>query len=321
MVSTGKLATVFGASGFVGRHVVRELAESGYRVRAACRRPDLAGHLQPLGGVGQIQPVQANLRYQWSVDRAVEGADVVVNLVGIMAESGEQSFDAVQARGARSVAEAAARAGAHMIAMSAIGADAGSDNDYARTKGEAEQAVFDAVPEAHVLRPSLVFGPEDKFFNRFANMARLTPAMPLIGGGHTRFQPVYVGDVAAMVARAAKGKVDGGKIYEMGGPEVLTFRECMEIMLDVIERKPLMLSLPFPIASLMGSILQYAPGAPLTPGQVDLMRNDNVVSDQAIAEGRILQAAGIRPTTLDLVLPQYMVRFRKHGQFEAKRGL
>ena len=186
-----KLVTVFGGSGFVGRYVVKALAERGYRVRVACRRPDLAGFLRPLGTVGQVQPIQANLRYPASVAKAVEGADAVVNLVGILYNSGKQSFDAVQARGARTIAEATKVAGiSSLVHMSAVGADASSDIDYARTKAEGEAAVLEAVPQAVIVRPSIVFGPEDEFFNRFADMATMAPALPLIGGGHTECQPV-----------------------------------------------------------------------------------------------------------------------------------
>ncbi len=214
-----RLVTVFGGSGFLGRHVVRALAKRGYRVRAAVRRPDLAGHLQPLGTVGQIQAVQANLRVRWSVDRAVQGSDAVINLVGILAPSGAQTFDAVQAFGARAVAEAARAAGVtRLVHVSAIGADAGSASGYGRTKALGEQAVFETVPGAVVFRPSIVFGPEDDFFNRFAEMARFAPVLPLIGGGETKFQPVFVGDVAEAIARAVDGTVAGGKVYELGGP-------------------------------------------------------------------------------------------------------
>ena len=319
--SPPRLATVYGGSGFIGRYVVRQLIERGYRVRVACRRPELAQHLQPLGSVGQVLPVQANLRYRDSVDRAAEGADAVVNLVGLLAESGRQTFDALQARGAGWVAEAARANGATMVQMSAIGANANSAADYARTKAGGEDAVRAAVPDAIVLRPSIVFGPEDDFFNRFAAMARIAPALPLIGGGRTRFQPVYVGDVAEAAAKAAAGDLAAGSVWELGGPEVLTFRECMERMLAVIDRRRAFVPLPFKIAGLMGGIMQYLPGAPLTPGQVEMLRSDNVVSQTAIEAGRTLTDMGIVPTPLDDVLARYLVRFRRHGQFEGARGL
>ena len=316
-----KLVTVFGGSGFVGRHVVRVLAARGYRVRVACRRPDLAGHLQPLGNVGQIQAVQANLRYRWSIDRAVEGADAVVNLVGLLAETGKQKFDSVQARGAGWVAAAAAAEGATMVHLSAIGADLDSEAEYAVTKAEGEVLVREAHGDAIIMRPSIIFGPEDDFFNRFAALARISPFLPAIGGGHTKFQPVYVGDVAEAVARAVDGALEPASLWELGGTEVLSFRECMERMLDVLGRKRGLVHLPFGIAKMIGSVAQFAPGAPLTPDQVELLKSDNVVSDEATEEGRTLQGMGVTPTLLGAILPEYLVRFRKHGQFEASRGL
>jgi NADH dehydrogenase len=316
-----KLVTVFGGSGFIGRHVVRELAAKGYRVRVACRRPDLAGHLQPLGNVGQIHCMQANLRYRWSIDRAVEGADIVVNLVGILAESGKQSFDSLQARGAGWVAEAAAASGARLIQMSAIGADADSEADYARTKAEGEALVRAAAPEAIIMRPSIVFGPEDEFFNRFAAMAQISPIIPLIGGGDTKFQPVYVGDVAKAVAMAVDGDVEAGSTWELGGPETLSFKECMERLLQVVSRNRLMVSIPFALAKLIGQVAQYMPDAPITPDQVEMMKSNNVVSQKAVDDGNTLAEMGIVAAPLMSILPQYLVRFRKHGQFEANRGL
>lgn len=205
------LVTIFGGSGFVGRHVVRALAKRGYRIRVAVRRPDLAGHLQPLGNVGQISFVQANLRYRKSVDRAVEGSDHVINCVGVLFESGRNTFDAVQDFGARAVAEAARNVGAKLTHISAIGADAKSESSYARTKGRAEAAILETLPDAIILRPSIVFGPEDGFFNKFAQMARFAPALPLIGGGNTKFQPVYVTDVAEVVARSVDGKLSAAR--------------------------------------------------------------------------------------------------------------
>ena len=319
--SPPRLATVFGGSGFVGRYVVRQLVERGYRVRVACRRPELAQHVQTLGTVGQVLPVQANLRYRNSIDRAAEGADTVVNLVGILAESGQQTFDALQARGAGWVAEAAKANGATMVQMSAIGADPDSAADYARTKAGGEVAAREAVPGTIIIRPSIVFGPEDDFFNRFAAMARVAPALPLIGGGRTRFQPVYVGDVAEATAKAAAGDLPEGTTWELGGPEILTFRQCLERMLSVIQRRRAFVSLPFKVASAMGSVMQYLPGAPITPGQVEMLRTDNVVSQNSIDAGRTLTDMGIVPTPLDDVLERYLVRFRRHGQFEGARGL
>ncbi|NDW07224.1 complex I NDUFA9 subunit family protein [Jiella pacifica] len=306
---------LFGGSGFLGRYVARALCRRGHRVRVACRRPDLAYHLQVAGNMGQILPIQANLRYRWSVDRAVEDADHVVNLVGILAESGRQSFDAVQKSGARAVAEAARGVGAGMTQISAIGADAGSKSRYARSKAAGEAAVFEAIPEATILRPSIVFGAEDQFFNRFAQMSRFSPFLPLIGGGKTRYQPVFVGDVAEAVADTVEGKVPNGRIYELGGPEVLTFKEMMEEMLRVIGRKRRFVTIPFGAASTMAGLMRFLPGAPLTEDQVELLKSDNVVSEEAKAEGRTLDAFERMPRTLDAILPTYLVRFRPQGQF------
>jgi uncharacterized protein YbjT (DUF2867 family) len=311
-----KLVTVFGGSGFVGRHVVRSLAKRGYRVRVAVRRPDLAFHLQPLGGVGQIQAVQANLRFRWSVDRAVEGADHVINLVGILFEGGGQRFDAVQDFGARAVAEAARAAGAGLTHMSALGADVNSPSLYAASKGRGEQAVLETIKDAVIIRPSIIFGPEDNFFNQFANMARFAPALPLIGGGGTKFQPVYVGDVAEAIARSVDGSLKGGRTYELGGPEVLTFRQCMERVLEMTERKRLLLPVPFWASKILGAVLGLLPGKLLTADQVTLLESDNVVSHAAVKDGRTLEGIGIVPGSLAAILPTYLWRFRKTGQFQ-----
>jgi NADH dehydrogenase len=311
------LVTVFGGSGFIGRHVVRALAKRGYRIRVAVRRPDLAGFLQPLGNVGQISFIQANLRYRNSVDRAVDGADFVVNCVGILFETGRNSFEAVQEFGGRAVAEAARGVGAKLIHLSAIGAHATSDSGYGRTKGRAEAAILSIKPDAIIYRPSIVFGPEDSFFNKFADMARISPVLPLVGGGKTKFQPVYVVDIAEAVAKAVEGKVAGGKIYELGGPEVLTFRECLEAMLKVTCRTNRLVSIPFSLASLIGSVASLVPFVtpPITPDQVRLLKKDNVVSKEAEAEGRTLKGLGIAPTMVSSVLPSYLVQYRPHGQY------
>ena len=316
MPESTKLVTVFGGSGFVGRHVVRALAKRGYRVRVAVRNPDLAFHLQPLGGVGQIMAVQANLRFRWSVDRAVEGADHVVNLVGILFEGSGQSFDALQDFGARAVAEAARAVGAGLTHVSAIGADVNSASDYAASKGRGEAAVLETVKDAVIFRPSIVFGPEDGFFNKFAAMARMLPFLPLIGGGHTKFQPVYVGDVAEAVARSVDGDVAGGKVYELGGAEVLSFKALLERTLEVIGRKRLLLPIPFWAARIQGTLLGLLPNPVLTSDQVTLLERDNVVSDKAVRDGRTLQGIGITPTGMAAILPTYLWRFRKSGQFQ-----
>ena len=313
------LVTVFGGSGFIGRSVVRALAKRDYRIRVAVRRPELAGYLQPLGRVGQIHAVQANLRYPSSVEAAMRDSHVAINLVGILAESGAQTFDAVQASGAGAVAKAAAAASARMVHVSAIGADENSPSHYARAKAAGEMAVFSAIPSATIMRPSIVFGPEDQFTNRFAALARVSPALPLIGGGLTKLQPVYVGDVATAVADAVDGKARPGAIYELGGPEVLTMREIMEIILSITERKRLLVSLPFRLAKLQSMFLQFAPGAmKLTPDQVELLRADNMVSDAAKAAGLTLEGLGIAPDSLEAIAPQYLWRFRAAGQFQRK---
>src|SRR4030088_854711 len=311
------LVTVFGGSGFVGRSVVRALCKRDYRIRVAVRRPQLAGHLQPLGKGGQIHAVQAHPRYPASVEAAMRDSHVAINLVGILAESGAQKFEAVQGLGAGSVARAAGAVGARMVHVSAIGADENSPSRYARSKAAGEKAVLAAVPSATIMRPSIVFGPEDQFTNRFAALARMSPALPLIGGGLTKMQPVYVGDVAAAVADAVDGKTRAGAIYELGGPEVLTMREIMEIILATIERQRMLVSLPFGLAKLQALFLQFAPGAlKLTPDQVALLRVDNVVSDAAKAAGLTLEGLGITSDSLEAIVPQYLWRFRAAGQFQ-----
>ena len=315
------LVTVFGGTGFVGRHVVRALLKRGWQVRAAVRRPDLAGHLQPQGMVGWVQPVQANLRYRWSVDRAVEGADAVVNLVAIATESGRQRFEAVHNFGARAVAEAARGAGLkNVVHMSALGAEADSPSVQARTRAAGEAAVLETLPQSVIFRPSIAFGQEDHFFNRFAAMARLSAALPLFGGGHTRFQPVFVGDIARAVADAVEGKAKAGTTYELGGPEVKTLRECLEMVLDAIDRRRLLMPLPWSLASAGASVLQLWPWQPLlTVDQVRQLRIDNVVSDAARTEGRTFAAFGIEPDSLAAILPSYLYRFRPRGEFERQR--
>jgi uncharacterized protein YbjT (DUF2867 family) len=311
------LVTVFGGSGFLGRNVVRALAKREYRIRVAVRRPELAGHLQPLGRVGQIHAVQSNLRYPASIEAAMRDSRVAINLVGILAESGAQTFDAVQGLGAGAVAKAAAAVGARMVHVSAIGADENSPSRYARAKAAGEKAVLAAIPTATIMRPSVVFGPEDQFTNRFAALARMSPVLPLIGGGMTRLQPVYVGDVATAVADAVDGKTREGATYELGGPEVLTMREIIEFILATIERRRILVSLPFGLAKLQAPLLQFAPGPlKLTPDQVALLRSDNVVSHTAKAAGLTVEGLGIAADSLEAIAPQYLWRFRKAGQFQ-----
>lgn len=319
-----QIVTIFGGSGFVGRHAVRALAKDRYRIRAACRRPDLAGFLQPMGDVGQIQPVQANLRYPDSVRRAVEGAHVVINAVGLLASSGAQTFKAVHVDGARAAALAAREAGAKcFIHISAIGASASSPAQYAQTKAAGEAAVLEEFPGAIILRPSIVFGPEDQFFNRFAAMARVSPVLPLIGGGRTRFQPVFVGDVAAAIVAAANGAATPGTVYELGGPEVLSFRELLERTLDYAGRKRGFLPLPFWLAKLQALLTWPLPNSlrPLTVDQVRLLQSDNVVSAAALKEGRTLAGLGVTvPQSIGAIVPFYLERFKPRGQYSHYRG-
>lgn len=310
------LITIFGASGFLGRHVVRALAPHGYRIRAAVRRPDLAGVLQPLGRVGQIHAVQANLRHPASIEAAVRDSAVVINLVGILYERGRQSFDAVHRAGAEAVAKAAAAAGARMIHVSAIGADENATARYARSKALGEKAVLAAAPEAVIFRPSVIFGPDDEFFNKFAAMARYSPALPSIGFGWTSFQPVFAGDVGEAIAKAVAGEAKPGTIYELGGPGVYTFQQLLQYVIVTIRRRRMLLPLPFTAAKIMASVLQFLPTPPLTPDQVELLKTDNVVSEQAKREGRTLEGLGIEPRSVPAIVPSYLWRYRKSGQFQ-----
>ncbi len=318
--------TVFGASGFLGRHVVRALARAGFRVMAGSRRPELANYLQPLGRVGQVQPVQANVRYPASLAAALRHAEIAVNLVGVLTEAGSQTFEAVHVDGARAMAEAARAAGVRrFVQVSAIGADPESDAAYASSKARGEAAVREVYPDAVILRPSIVFGPEDDFFNRFAALARFAPALPLVGGGHTRFQPVFVGDVADAVVAAAEGRAAPGAVYELGGPGIRTFRELMEYILATVQRRRPLVSVPFgametPAAlteTLSGLMMGLFPKAlVMTRDQLKMLAHDNVVSPAAAAEGRTLQGLGAEPRAIESVVPTYLYRFRKHGQFD-----
>ena len=309
------LVTVFGGGGFLGRHVVRALANRNYRVRVAVRRPELTGYLQPLGRVGQIHAVQANVRFPQTVEEAVHEADAVINLVGILYERGRQRFDAVQAQGAEAVARAARAAGASLLHVSAIGADENSPSHYARSKAAGERLVLAAHPEAVIVRPSFAFGPEDEFFNRFAALARLTPALPLPGGGRMRSQPVFGGDVAEAIAKAVDGELKAGAIYELGGPDIRSFKELMEFILSTIGRHRLLVPVPFALMKLQATFLQFLPKPPLTPDQVEMLKVDNVVSAAAREQGRTLEGMGIIPNSIASVVPDYLWRFRKTGQF------
>lgn len=312
-----ELVTVFGGSGFIGRYAVRALVKAGYRVRVATRLPHTAVELKPIGAVGQIQLVQANVRNRASVARAVEGASAVINLTGILAEGGRQTFRSVQEQGAAHIAAAAKEAGImRMVHISAIGADADSQSSYARTKAAGEKAVLEAVPTATILRPSIVFGAEDSFFNRFAQMAMYTPALPLIGGGKTRFQPVWAGDVGAAILAALESRDAQGKTYELGGPATYTFKELMEYITATIRRPRLLAPLPWLGAYIVGFAGEVAGALPFVPviltrDQVTLLKSDNVASDTLPG----LADLGITPATVEAIVPGYLYRFRKGGQF------
>jgi len=313
------LVTIFGGSGFVGRYISRRMAKAGWRVRVAVRRPNEAMFVRPYGVVGQVEPVFCNIRDDASVRAVTTGADAVVNCVGILAEAGKQRFDAVQADGAARIARIAAELGvARMVHVSAIGANAESDSAYARSKARGEAAILQHMPDAMILRPSIIFGQEDHFFNRFAGLTRFGPILPVVGAD-TRFQPVYVDDVAQAAVMGALGLAPGG-LYQLGGPEVRTFRELMEEMLTTIQRRRLVVNIPFPIARLMGAsfdLLGKLSGGliagPVTADQVRNLRRDNVVGDTA----RGFADLGISPTAIEAVLPEYLWRFRPSGQYAA----
>jgi NADH dehydrogenase len=314
------LVTIYGGSGFLGRHVVRAIAKTGARMRVAVRRPELAGHLQPLGGVGQINAVQANVRFPDSLLAAADGADAVINLVGILFPTGKQTFKAVQDEGARNVAEAARKAGTRaLMHVSAIGANPHSPSAYARSKAAGEIAVTEVFPGSIILRPSVVFGPEDDFFNRFAKLARIAPALPLIGGGKTRLQPVFAGDVAKAVVAGLAGKAHAGAPYELGGPEVLTLKEVMRRVLEYTMRRRLLVPEPFWLAELQALFLQLLPTPPLTVDQVRLLKTDNTVSENAKRSGRTLEGLGIEPVAIAAVVPDYLEQYRPRGQFSEYR--
>ncbi|MBC8038155.1 MAG: complex I NDUFA9 subunit family protein [Rhizobiales bacterium] len=317
-----KLITLIGGSGFVGRHVARALAKRGYRIRVACRRPDLAGHVQPLGTPGQVMPVQANVRYPASLAAACDGAYAVINLTGVLYSSGAQSFDAIHTFGAEASARAAKGAKARLfIQMSALGTSPDSASDYAKSKTEGEIRAKASFPGAIVIRPSIIFGPEDTFFNRFAALSRFAPALPLIGGGGTKFQPVFVGDVAEAFARLVDRGEASAKTYELGGPEVLTFKQLMEFTLKTIVRKRLLVSVPWAVARLQAMVLGLLPKPLLTVDQVELLKTDNVVSDEAARENRTLAGLGIDASGIEAIVPSYLYRYRKAGQFTAPNGI
>jgi len=304
------LVTVFGGSGFLGRHTVRALARAGWRIKVATRHPARGFFLRPLGTVGQIDFVKCDVSDAESVAHAVMGSSAVINLTGILFQKG-QTFADVQAEGADNIAQAAARAGVRaLVHVSAIGADLESDSTYAATKAQGEQAVREAFPDAVILRPSIIFGPEDGFFNKFAGMARFSPVLPLVGGGHTRFQPVFVGDVAQAIVTAL-GDAAKGRTYELGGPGVYSFKELLQLILREIGRKRALVSLPFGLASFKAAFLQMLPNPILTVDQVTLLKKDNVVAPTAAG----LADLGITPTSVEAVIPSYLWRFRAKGEY------
>jgi NADH dehydrogenase len=318
MLTQGRRATVFGGSGFVGRYVVRRLAAEGYVVRIAVRDPVAAAFLKPAGNVGQIVPMRVDLTDDDSVlEAAIAGADVVINLVGILYERGSYTFDAIQGEAPGRLARIAAANGvSRFVQMSALGADPNAAAAYARSKAAGEAGVRAAFPEATVIRPSIIFGPEDGFFNRFACIARYSPALPLIGGGVTRFQPVYVGDIADAILRAVKDDTARGRIYELGGPRIYTFRELMELMLTQLRRHRGLIPVPFWAAELKGMALQLLPVPPLTRDQVVLLKQDNVTTPGMPG----LAELGIEPTAVELILPTYLDMYRKGGRFADDRA-
>lgn len=324
------LITVFGGSGFIGRYAARTLVEAGYRVRVACRRVNTAADVKLAGSPGWVDVVQANIRNRASIERALDGADGVVNLVGILFETGAQNYESAQRDGAALLAEVAAEKGIKtFVQVSAIGADADSSSDYASTKGEAEQAVLSHVPTATILRPSIVFGPEDGFFNRFAAMATspammVLPFLPAIGGGKTKLQPVYAGDVADAITAAVVRDDTRGKTYELGGPRAYAMNEIYDVLLDVIDRRRFKVSLPFfiakPLGYLTGAVWRYLPpfswgflgDPPITGDQVEMLKTDNVVAEGALT----LADLGItRVESIEAIIPSYLWRFRPYGEF------
>ena len=313
-----KLVTIFGGSGFIGRYIARRLAKEGWRARVAVRRPNEAIFVKPYGVVGQVEPVLCNIRDDASVAAALLSADAVVNCVGILAPDGKNTFASVQAEGAERIARATADAGIRsLVQISAIGADANSDSAYSRTKAAGEAAVQKHVPSAHILRPSIVFGPEDQFFNRFASMTRMSPVLPVVGAD-TKFQPVYVDDVAKAAVACLTGAAPPG-VYELGGPDISTFRELMRQMLTETRRQRGVLNIPFWAATVMGFgseitntlSLGLIP-AQITRDQVRNLRRDNIVDQDALSFADL----DIQPVSLEAILPEYLWRFRPSGQYD-----
>lgn len=314
-----QLVTIFGGSGFIGRYIARRMAKQGWRVRVASRRPNEAMFVRTYGAVGQVEPVLCNIRDDASVQAALQGADAVVNCVGILTEDGKNSFDAVQAEGAGRVARLAAEEGiSNFVQLSAIGADENADSRYASSKALGEAAVLAAQPDAVILRPSVVFGPEDGFFNRFAAMSKFGPVLSIVGGD-TVFQPVYVDDVANAAEKALTGEAIPG-IYELGGPDQRTLRDLIDEMLAVIHRRRLVVNLPFSVGAGLARMFSFAQAVTvglfhnsiLTVDQVQNLKHDNVVSEGA----KGFPDLQIEPTNLSVVIPDYLWRFRPAGQYD-----
>ena len=305
------LLTVFGGAGLVGRYTVRALAKAGYRLRVGVRRPSIAGYLTSMGHVGQIQLCKVDVRNEDAVRAALRDAQGAINLTGALYARG-QSFDDIHVTAAAMIAKHARAEGTQsFVHVSAIGADVGSESDYARTKGEGELAVRESFPEASILRPSAIFGPEDKFFNQFAALARYSPALPLPGGGHTRLQPVFAGDVAAAIQKCLEDPATRGQTYELGGPRAYTFREMMELILRETGRKRLLISVPYPLMMLQATVMGLIPGSPLTRDVVKYSKHDNVVAEGA----KTFADLGIAPDSVEAVVPHYLWRFRREGQY------
>ena len=327
-IGAGRIVTVFGGSGFVGRYVVRALARDGWRVRVACRRPDLAFFLQPLGRPGQIVSVQANLRDQGSVTAALKGASAVVNLVGILTQDGAQKFTSVQSQGARTIAESSKAAGiTNVVHVSAIGANPKSKSAYARSKADGEAAMHENIPTSIILRPSVIFGVEDEFFNRFGAMARYFPIIPIVGA-KTLFQPVYVGDVAEAVATVLANNGLPGATYELGGPEVKSFESLIHYVLDVTQRDRKVINLGFSAGKIVAFFMQLLTKLSLglfpkilrmTCDQVELLKVNNIVSDTSKSQGFTLEGLGLQPHSFGSIVPNYLYRYRKTGQYQAQR--
>ena len=320
-MNKNKRVTIFGGTGFIGRHLVQQLAKEGYLIRIASRHPERANFLQPVGTLGQITSVYANLRQEHTIEEAIEGADYVVNLVGILSPTGGQGFNNIHVQGARFIAIAAREAGVkQLVQMSALGADANSPSKYARTKAHGEEAVLNLEPNAVILRPSVIFGPEDEFFNRFAGLMSSAPVVPLFAG-KVKFQPIYVADVVASIMAAIKGQARPGTIYELGGPQILSMRNIHEEIKQMTGLSPLLLPLPLFVAQIIAFITSILPFQPITLDQIKLLRKDNIVSQEAMTENRTLASlTQTPPRTIRAIVPSYLDRFAtRHHQTKAKQ--